>query len=187
MTSGPCSRRTREAVPRAEQFGDMITADHRVLNEEGESRHNHWYAVVVQDLPTQWIQSHPCKTKTSQVIYTDNSLEFGKSCEDLSSNHRTSTPHRSETQMVLLRGRYAELKKKRLLYCCNQAWMNNGGLVLWNAIAICEMFKTSWQMGQNLMRRRFGEPLRCPFFFLGVSGWVSSDFFKGPVKAPPIW
>ena len=54
------------------------------------------------------------KTKTSQetqrslqkflepdrkpkVIYTDNSLEFGKSCGDLSRNHCTSTPHRSET------------------------------------------------------------------------------------------
>ena len=71
---------------------------------------------------TQWIQSYPCKNKTSQetqrslpkfleperkpkVIYTDNSLEFGKAREDLSWNHCTSTPwnlctstpHRSET------------------------------------------------------------------------------------------
>ena len=29
-----------------------------------------------------------------------NSLEFGKSCEDLSWNHRTSTPHRSETNGI---------------------------------------------------------------------------------------
>ena len=57
------------------------------------------------------------KTKTSQetqrslqkflepnrkpkVIYTDNSLEFGKACEDLSWNHCTSTPHRSETNGI---------------------------------------------------------------------------------------
>ena len=32
-----------------------------------------------------------------EVIYTDNSLEFGKACEDLSWNHCTSTPHKSET------------------------------------------------------------------------------------------
>ena len=32
-----------------------------------------------------------------KVVYTDNSLEFGKSCEELSWNHRVSTPHRSET------------------------------------------------------------------------------------------
>ena len=67
---------------------------------------------MVQDLATQWLQPHPCKTKTSpetqkslmkfleptrkpKVIYTDNSLEFGKSCEELSWNHCTSTPHRS--------------------------------------------------------------------------------------------
>ena len=32
-----------------------------------------------------------------KVIHIDNSLEFGKSCEELSWNHCTSTPHRSET------------------------------------------------------------------------------------------
>ena len=47
-------------------FADLITADRKVLSEGCESRHNHRYAVVVQDLATQWIQSHPCKTKTSQ-------------------------------------------------------------------------------------------------------------------------
>ena len=47
-------------------FGDLITADHKVLTEEGESRNNHPYAVVVQDLATQWWQSYPCKTKKSQ-------------------------------------------------------------------------------------------------------------------------
>ena len=35
-----------------------------------------------------------------KVIYTDNSLEFGKACEDLSWNHCTSTPHRSETDGI---------------------------------------------------------------------------------------
>ena len=37
----PCRRRTGEPVPRAEKFGDLISADHKVLNEEGESRNNH--------------------------------------------------------------------------------------------------------------------------------------------------
>ena len=55
-----------EDVPRAGKFGDLITADPKILGEESESRNNHRYAVVVQDLATQWIQSYPCKTKTSQ-------------------------------------------------------------------------------------------------------------------------
>ena len=63
MTRASCRRRTGEAPPRAEKFGDVITADDKVLNEEGESRNNHQYAFVVQDLATQWIQSYPCKTK----------------------------------------------------------------------------------------------------------------------------
>ena len=115
-TRAPCRRRIGSVGPRAENFGDLITADHKVLSEGCESRNNHRYEVV-QDLPTQWIQAYPCKTKTSQeiqrslqkfleperkpkVIYTDNSLESGKACEDLSWNHCTSTPHRSETNGI---------------------------------------------------------------------------------------
>ena len=117
ITRARCRRRNGGAVPRAEIFGDLISADHKVLSESCESRNNHRYAIVVQDLATQWIQPYPCKTKTSQetqrslqkflepdrkpkVIYTDNSLEFGKACEDLSWNRCTSTPHRSETNGI---------------------------------------------------------------------------------------
>ena len=106
ITWAPCRRRNGGAVPRAEIFGDLITADHKVLSDNCESRNNHRYAVVVQDLATQWIQAYPCKPKTSQenqrslqkflepdrnpkVVFTGDSLEFGKACEDLSWNHRT--------------------------------------------------------------------------------------------------
>ena len=94
-----------------------MTADHKVLNEGGESRNNHRYADVVQDLATQWMQYCPCETKTSQeaekslrkflepsakqkIFCSDSSLECGKSCEDSSWNHPTSTPHRSETNII---------------------------------------------------------------------------------------
>ena len=125
ITRAPCRRRNGEAVPRAENFGDLITADHKVLSDNCESRNNHRYAVVVQDLATQWIQAYPCKTKTSQetqrslqkfleperkpkVIYTDNSLEFGKACEDLSWNHCTCLHHTDRRLMVLLKEQCAE-------------------------------------------------------------------------------
>ena len=113
ITRASCRRRTGTVVPKAEHFGDLFTADHKVLSEGCEPRNHHRYAVVA----TQWIQSYPCETKTSQetqksqqkflepttkpkVIYTDTSLEFGKACEDLSRNHCTSTPHRSETHGI---------------------------------------------------------------------------------------
>ena len=39
-------------------------------------------------------------TRKPKVIYTDNPLKFGKSCEESSWNHCTSTPHRSETNGI---------------------------------------------------------------------------------------
>ena len=65
ITRASCRRRAGTVVPRAEHFGDLIAADHKILSEGCESRNNHRYAIVVQDLATQWIQSFPCKTKTS--------------------------------------------------------------------------------------------------------------------------
>ena len=61
ITRAPCRRRNGEVVSRAVNFGDLITADHKVLSDNCESRNNHRYAVVVQDLATQWIQAYPCK------------------------------------------------------------------------------------------------------------------------------
>ena len=39
-TRAPCSRRIGGAVPRAENFGDFITADLKVLSDNCESRNN---------------------------------------------------------------------------------------------------------------------------------------------------
>ena len=52
ITRAPCRKRTSIQVPRAEHFGDLITADHTVFNEECESRNSHKYAVGVQDWAT---------------------------------------------------------------------------------------------------------------------------------------
>ena len=67
ITIAPCRRRIGGAVLRAEKFGVLIAADHKVLVDNWESRNNHRYAVVVQDLATQWIQSYPCKNKTEHT------------------------------------------------------------------------------------------------------------------------
>ena len=66
ITGAPCRRRIGGAVPRAENLSYLIAADHKVLSEGCESRNNHRHAVVVQGLATQWIQSYPCTTKSSQ-------------------------------------------------------------------------------------------------------------------------
>ena len=142
ITKAPCRRRNGRALPRSENFGDYTTADHKVLSDNCESRNNHRYAVVVQDLATQWIQAFPCKNKTSQetqrslqkfleperkpkVIDNDNSLEFAKACEDLSWNQCTSTPHRSETNGIAERAvsRVKESTSAVLLHSGqNESW-----------------------------------------------------------------
>ena len=42
------------------------------------------------------------------------------------------------------------------------------GLILWNAIAICETSKPSWRIGKPLYERRFGEPIKGPIIPFGT-------------------
>ena len=183
ITRAPCRRRFGGAAPRAENFGDLITVYHKVLSEGCESRNNHRYAVVVQDLATQWIQSYPCKTKTSQetqrslqkflepnrkpkVIYTDNSLEFGKPCEDLSWNHCTSTPHRSETKGI------AERAVRRVKEGTSAVLLQSGLDENWWADSMeCFSYLRNIQDllsdGKTPYERRFGKPFKGPIIPFG--------------------
>ena len=74
ITRASCRKRTGTVVPRAENVGDLVTADRKILSEESKSRNNHRYAVVVQDVATQWIHSYPCKTKN----FSGNGEELAK-------------------------------------------------------------------------------------------------------------
>ena len=184
ITRAPCRRRIGRVQLRAENFGDLITADHKVLSEGCESRNNHRNAVVVQDLATQWIQSYPCKTKTSQeakrslqkflepnrkpeVIYTDNSPEFGKSCEELSWNHCTSTPHRSQTNGI------AERAVRRIEEGTSVVLLQAGLDEKWSADSMeCYCYlrhiKDLLSDGKTPYERRFGVPLNGPVIPFGA-------------------
>ena len=87
-------------------------------------------------------------SQNPQVIYTDNSLECGELCEELSWNHGTSTPHRSETNGISERA--VRRVKGRNFSRTATVWFGwkNGVLMLWNAIAICETSEASWRMGK---------------------------------------
>ena len=183
ITRTPCRRRNGGAVPRAENFGDLITAGHKVLSDNCESRNNHRYAVVVKDLATQWIQAYPCKTKTSQetqrswqkflerdrnpeVTYTDNSLEFGKACEDLSWNHCTSTPHRSETNGIAERAvrRVKEGTSAVLLQSgLNESWWADSMECYTYLRNVTDLLSD----GETPYERRFGQPFKGPIIPFG--------------------
>ena len=99
ITRAPCRRRNGEAVLRAEKFGDLITADHNKTSPLNGSRRIRAKTKTSQETQGS-LQKFLEPERKPKVIYTDNSLEFGKACEDLSWNHCTSTPHRSDTNGI---------------------------------------------------------------------------------------
>ena len=121
--------------------------------------------IIDKDLATQWIQFHPCKTKTSQEverslrkflepsekpkISTDSSLEFG----ELTWNHCTSTPQRSEANGIAERA-VRKIKEGSSAVCSyNPDWMKNGDLR--NIQHLLAGGKTPYEM-------RSGEPFKGP-------------------------
>ena len=182
ITRAPCRRRKGEAVPRADNFGDLITADHKVLSDNCESRNNHRYAVVVQDLATQWIQAYPCNNKTSQETqrsFTSSWSPTGilKSLKltipwnsaklvKISWNHCTSTPHRSETNGIAERavrrvkeGTSAVLLKSGL----NESWWGDSMECYTYLRNVADLLTD----GKTPYERRFGQPLKGPIFPFG--------------------
>ena len=95
--------------------------------------------------------------------------------------------HTDRLQMGLLKEQYAECKKVRLQYCCNQVWMKNGGQSPWNAIPICETFKISYPMGKTPYERRFGESFKGPIVPFGSLVEYYPISAKDHSMLPPSW
>ena len=143
-------------------------------------------------MATQWIQSYPCKTKTSQetekslqkfleparkpkVIYADNSLELGKSCEDLSWNHCRSTPHRSETNGI------AERAVRKIKEGTSAVLLQSGLDEKWLADYMeCSCYLRNIQdllSGEKTPHeRRFGAPVIRPGYSVWSNGRTSPYF-----------
>ena len=68
-------------------------------------------------------------------------------------------------QMVFLKGRNAESREEFMHCCCNLSWMKSDRLVPWNVTVICEMFKTSYEMGKTPCAR---EPFIGPVIPFGA-------------------
>ena len=101
-----------------------------------------------------------------KVIYTDNSLESGKACEDLSWNHCTSTPHRSETNGI------AERAVRRVKEGTFAVLLQPGLDENWWADAVeCKTCLRNIQDllsdGKTSYERRFGQPFKGPIIPFG--------------------
>ena len=184
ITRAPCRRRNGEAVPRAANFGDWITADHKVLSGNCESRNNHGYAsrgagsshsmdpsvirakTKLHKKPREACKSSWNPERKPKVIYTNNSLEFGKACEDLSWNHCTSTPHRSETNGI------AERAVRRVKEGTSAVLLQSGLNESWwaDSMECCIYLRNVTQLlsdGKTPYERRFGQPFKGPIIPFG--------------------
>ena len=126
--------------------------------DNSRPRLHHRYAVVVQDLATQWAQSFPWKTKSPQEtqrsfrqclrpeeipwsIYTTNSLEYIKTCEELIGIMRDL--RRADLKQVELQNQlHAEWKKELRQYWFSLDCKKAGGHKPRSVSAISEMCKT---------------------------------------------
>ena len=97
--------------------------------------------------------------RKTKVIYTDNSLEFGKACEDLSRNHCTSTPHRSEINGIAQRAvrRVKEGTSAVLLQSgLNESWWADSIECYTYLRNVTDLLSD----GKTLYERRFGQPFK---------------------------
>ena len=106
-------------------------------------------------------------TRKPKVIYTDNSLEFGKSCKELSWNHCTSTPHRSETNGI------AERAVRRAKEGTSAVLLQSGLDNEWWADSMeCYCYLGNIQDllsdGKTPYERRFGTPFNGPVIPFGA-------------------
>ena len=93
-------------------------------------------------------------------------LEFGKACEDLSWNHCTSTPHRSETNGI------AERAVRRVKEGTSAVLLKSGLDENWWADSMeCKIYLRNIQDllsdGKTPYERRFGKPFKGPIIPFG--------------------
>ena len=125
----------------------------------------YWY--VFHDIHGQNLGGNTLEPdRKPKVIYTDNSSEFGKACEDLSWNHCTSTPHRSETNGIAERAvrRVKESTSAVLLQSgLNESWWADSMECYTYLRNVTDLLSD----GKTPYERRFGQPFEGPIIPFG--------------------
>ena len=117
------------------EFGDLIMADHLVLNERDQSHDAKRVSLTCYDRATMWLESTPCVSKgmattraalryfagttNPELFYSDNSGELKAAALSLEWRHDTSTENRPASNGVIERQNRAVLEGARCaLYEC---------------------------------------------------------------------
>ena len=174
-----------DSLPSPTRFGEMITADHKIMNDDDASREEDRTACVIQDKWSYWLQAYPAPTKstadtkralcrflgpgvTCRHIYTDNSKEFKLAAAELEIDQDTCTPHRSETNGM------AENAVKRVKEGTSCSLSQSGFVYAWwDQAMACYCFHRNIKdvLGDNKTsyERRFGRSFQGPFIPFGAA------------------
>ena len=120
-------------------------------------------------------------TRKPKVMYTDNSTEFGRSCEELTWNHSTSTSHRSETNGI------AERAVRRVKEGTSAVLLQSGLDEKWWADSMdCHCYlrhiQDLFSDGKTPCERRFGMPFNGPVIPFGAMVEYHPMFSKDQSK-----
>ena len=139
-------RQTNKELAKQEQYGPRIYSDFFYISEEGVStpmlalRFSRsgrmaataleqkgltqcgvtFFAGFIQQTGVRMFINKSDGSQAPKVVYTDNSMEFGKACEVLSWSHRMSSLHRSETNGI------AERAVRRVKECTSAVLPQSG-------------------------------------------------------------
>ena len=196
---GPLAENARATKYIQQKNCDIITADHRVVSEDCESRNIHRCADVEQDLATQWLQSCACETKSFQE--TEKSLQ--ETSRTQPSQKSLTLPWCSEKSVknypwtIFI----STLHRSEKMYC-RQGTTRNQGRKFTRCVAIrfgrkvvdwFHVFLLSAKRARPLFGRE--NTIWTPLWrttqwansSLWVDDWASSDFCKRQAESPPIW
>ena len=106
-----------EHFPEPAAFGEMLTADHKILSRQERARKGECVSSVIQDKFSYWLRAYPSKHKDAastihgfqrfigpkrrqEHVYTDGSEEFKSAFTQLQWSSDTSTPYTPQTNGI---------------------------------------------------------------------------------------
>ena len=82
---------------------------------------------------------------------------------------------------------YEEWRKEPQPHCYSQEWMKNGGLVLWDAVAIFETSRTSRRNWKNSPWKTIRRTIQGTDHSICSNCRIPSDFNKRSIQTSPTW
>ena len=125
-------------------------------------------------------------TRKLKVNYTDNSLEFGKYCEEFSWNHCSSSPHRSEINGAAERA-VRGVKEGTSVVLLQSGLGNEGWADLMECYCYLRNIQDLLSDGKTPYERGFGMPFNGPVIPFWSNGRISPYLCERHIETTSAW